>query len=98
MCSQKRDTPSMRSGTTFGQKSPCGERYGLLHILLRSQLGQEGVGRRMDHVLQFGDKEIEGWCGTHRGFSMWEEGASGTQGEIVPEQFRKDHGVWVQVS
>ena len=88
----------MRSGTTFGQKSPCGKQYGLLCILLRSQLGQEGVERRMDHVLWFGDKEIKGWCGTHRGFSMWEEGVGSTRGEIVPEQFQKDHDVWAQVS
>ena len=52
----------------------------------------------MDHVLQFGDKEIEGWCGTHCGFSMWEEGVSGTRGEIVPEQFQRDHDVWGRVS
>ena len=52
----------------------------------------------MDHVLRFGDKEIEGWRGTHRGFSMWKEGVGDTRGEIVPEQFQKDHGVWAQVS
>ena len=52
----------------------------------------------MDHVLWFGDKEIKGWRGTHRGFSMWEEGVGGTRGEIVPEQFQKDHDVWAQVS
>ena len=51
-----------------------------------------------DHVLRFDDKEIEGWHGKHREFSMWREGVSGTRGEIVPEQFQKDHVVWVQVS
>ena len=49
-------------------------------------------------MLQFDDKEIEGWHGTRRGFSMWEEGVGGTQGEIVPEQFQKDRVVWAQVS
>ena len=39
----------------------------------------------MDHVLQFDDKEIEGWRGTRHGFSMWEEGVGGIRGEIVPE-------------
>ena len=52
----------------------------------------------MGHVLPFGNKEIREWRGTHRVFSMWEEGVSGTQGEIVPEQFQKDHVVWAQVS
>ena len=52
----------------------------------------------MDHVLQFDDKEIEGWHGTHRGSSMWREGVSGTRGEIVPERFQKDCVVWAQVS
>ena len=46
-----------------------------------------------DHVLLFGDKEIEGWRGTRRGFSMWREGVGGTRGEIVPEQFQKGHVV-----
>ena len=49
-------------------------------------------------MLQFGDKEIEEWRGTHRGFSMWREGVSGTRGEIVPELFQKDRVVWVRVS
>ena len=49
-------------------------------------------------MLQFDDKEIEGWRGIRRGFSMWEEGVGGTQGEIVPEQFQKVHVVWAQVS
>ena len=83
----------MRSGTIFGQESPCGRRYDRLCILLQSQLGQEGFERRMDHVLWFGDKEIKGWRGTHRGFSMWEEGVGSTRGEIVPEQFQRVHGV-----
>ena len=52
----------------------------------------------MDHMLQFDDKEIEGWRGIRRGFSMWEEGVGGTQGEIVPEQFQKDCVIWAQVS
>ena len=52
----------------------------------------------MDHVLLFGDKEIREWRGTRRVFSMWEEGVSGTRGEIVPEQFQKDHVIWAQVS
>ena len=51
-----------------------------------------------DHVLRFDDKEIEGWRGTYRGFSMWREGVSGIRGEIVPEQFQKDHVVWARVS
>ena len=45
-----------------------------------------------------GDKEIEGWRGAHCGFSMWEEDVDSTRGEIVPEQFQKDHDVWAQVS
>ena len=63
----------MRSGTIFGQGSPYGKQYGRLRILPWSQLGQEEVGRRRDHVSRFGDKEIEGWRGTHCGFSMWKE-------------------------
>ena len=68
----------MWSGTIVGQESPCERQCGRLRILLRSQLCQEEVGRRMDHVLRFGDKEIEGWRGTHHGFSMWKEGVGGT--------------------
>ena len=49
-------------------------------------------------MLPFGDKEIEGWHGTRRGFSMWREGVGGTRGEIVPEQFQKGHVVWARVS
>ena len=49
-------------------------------------------------MLRFGDREIEGWHGTHHEFSTWEEGVGGTRGEIVPGQFQKDHDVWVQVS
>ena len=45
-------------------------------------------------MLLFGDKEIEGWRGTRRGFSMWREGVGGTRGEIVPEQFQKGQVVW----
>ena len=52
----------------------------------------------MDHVLPFDDKEIREWRGTHRVFSMWEEGVSSTRGEIVPGQFQKDHAVWARVS
>ena len=74
MCSQKRGIPSMWSGTIFGQGSPCRRRYDRLCILLQSQSGQEGVGRRRDHVLRFVDKEIEGWRGIHRGSSMRREG------------------------
>ena len=88
----------MRSGTAVGQGGLCGRQCDRLRTLLLSQLRQEEVGRRRDHVLRFGDKEIEGWHGTHREFSMWEEGVGGTRGEIVPGQFQKDHDVWVQVS
>ena len=49
-------------------------------------------------MLRFDDKEIEEWRGTHYGFSIWREGVSGTQGEIVPGQFQKDHVVWARVS
>ena len=52
----------------------------------------------MDHVLRFDDKEIKGWRVTHRGFSMWKEDIGGTRGEIVPEQFQKNHDIWAQVS
>ena len=88
----------MRSGTAVGQGSPCERQCDQLRILLRNQSRQEGVGKRRDHVLWFDDKEIEGWRGTHRGFSMWREGISGIRGEIVPEQFQKDHVVWARVS
>ena len=88
----------MRSGTAVGQGGPCGRQCDQPRILFRSQSRQEGAEKRMDHVLQFDDKEIEGWCGTRHGFSMWEEGIGGTRGEIVPEQFQKDHVVWAQVS
>ena len=94
----KRDIPSMRSGTIVGQGSPCERQCDQPRILLRNQSRQEGDEGRMDHVLLFGNKEIREWCGTHRVFSMWEEGVSGTRGEIVPEQFQKDHVVWAQVS
>ena len=67
-----------RGRTIFGQGSPCERQYGQLHTLLQSQLGQEEVGRRRDHVLQFGDKEIEGWRGIRHEFSMWAEGEVGT--------------------
>ena len=90
---QKRGIPSMQSGPVVGQGSPCERQRDQPRILLRSQSCQEGVERRTVHVLQFGDKEIEVWCGTRRGFSMWEEGIVGTRGEIVPEQFQKDHVV-----
>ena len=49
-------------------------------------------------MLQSDDKEIRGWRGIHRVFSMWEEDVSGTRGEIVPEQFQMDHVVWARVS
>ena len=49
-------------------------------------------------MLQFGDKEIKGWRGTHHEFSMWAEDKVGTRGEIVPERFRRDHDVWARVS
>ena len=88
----------MRSGTIFGRESPCGKQYDQLHILLRSQLGREEVGRRRDHVLWFGDKEIEEWRGICRGSSMWRKDGVCIQGEIVPEQFQRGHGVWAQVS
>ena len=77
MCSQKRDILSMQSGTIFGQGSPCGRQYGRLRILPQSQLGQGEVGRRRDHVLRFGDKEIEGWRGIHHESSMWGKGEVG---------------------
>ena len=83
----------MQSGTIFGQESPCGRQYDQLHTLLRSQLGQEEVRRRRHHVLWFGDKEIEEWCGIRHGFSMWREDRVGIQGEIVPEQFQRDHDI-----
>ena len=67
----------MRSGTFAGQGSPCGRQCDRLRILPQSQLRQEEVGGRMDHVLRFGDKEIEVWRGTHHEFSMWEEGIGG---------------------
>ena len=93
MCSQKRGILSMRSGTIFGQESPCGRRYDRLCILLQSQLGQEEVRRRKDHVPQFADKKIEEWRGIHCRSSMWMEGRVCIQGEIVPEQFQRVHGV-----
>ena len=83
----------MRLGTIFGQEGPCGRQYDQLHTLLWSQLGQEEVGRRRDHVLQFGNKEIEEWRGIHHGSSMWREDRVDIQGEIVPEQFQRDHGI-----
>ena len=49
-------------------------------------------------MLRFGDKEIEEWRGIHHGSSMWREDEVDIQGEIVPEQFQRDHGVWAQVS
>ena len=49
-------------------------------------------------MLRFDDKEIRGWRGIHRVFSMWMEGVSDTRGEIVPERFQMDHVVWAQVS
>ena len=49
-------------------------------------------------MLQFDDKEIEGWRGIRRGFSMWREGVSDTRGEIVPEQFQRGRVVWARVS
>ena len=98
MCFQTKGIPSMRSGTIVGQESPFERQCGRLRILLWSQLCQEVVGRRKDHVLRFGDKEIEGWRGIHHEFSMWGEGEVGTQGEIVPEQFQRGRGVWALVS
>ena len=44
-------------------------------------------------MLRFADKKIEEWCGIRRGSSMWREGRVCIQGEIVPEQFQKAHGV-----
>ena len=49
-------------------------------------------------MLQFDNKEIEEWHGTRRESSMWKEDGVGTLEEIVPEQLRKDHGIWVQAS
>ena len=49
-------------------------------------------------MLQFVDKKIEARRGKHRVFSMWEGVRVSKRGEIVPEQFRKVRGVWVQVS
>ena len=95
---RKKDSLSMRSGTVVGQGSPCEKQYDRLCTLPQIQSHQAEVGRRRDHVLQFDDKEIGGWHGIRRVFSMWVEGVSGTRGEIVPEQFQMDHVVWVQVS
>ena len=74
---QKRGIPSMRSGTIVGQVSPYERQCGRPCTLLQSQLCQEEVEKRMDHVLRFGDKEIEEWRGTRRGFSMWKKGVGG---------------------
>ena len=93
MYSRKRGNPSMQSGTAVGQGIPCGRQCGQPRILLRSQSRQEEAEKRMDHVRPFGDKEIREWHGIRCGFSMWEEGEGGTQGEIVPEQFQKDRVV-----
>ena len=49
-------------------------------------------------MLQFDDKKIKEWRGICRGSSMWREDGVGIQGEIVPERFQRDHGVWAQVS
>ena len=49
-------------------------------------------------MLWFADKKIEARCGKHRVFSMREEVGVGRRGGIVPEQFRKVRGIWVQVS
>ena len=68
----------MQSGTIVSQVTLCERQCDRLRILLQSQLGQGEVGRRMGHVLRFGDKEIEEWRGRHRGFSMWKEGVGGT--------------------
>ena len=78
MYSRKRGILSMRSGTVVGQGSPYGRQCGLLRILLWSQSHLEEAEKRRDHVLRFDDKEIEGWHGTRRGFSMWEEGIGST--------------------
>ena len=94
----KRGILSMRSGTVVGQGSPCERQCDQLRILLRNQSRQEEDEGRMDHVLPFGDKKIRGWRGIHRVFSMWKEDVSDTRGEIVPERFQTDHGVWAQVS
>ena len=82
---QMKGTLSMWSGTIFGQESPCERQYDRLCILLWSQLGQEKVRRRRDHVLQFDDKKIEEWHGIRRGSSMWRGDGASIQGEIVPE-------------
>ena len=88
----------MQSGTVVGQGSLYERQCDQLHILPRSQSRQEGVERRRDHVLQFGDKKIGGWRGIHRVFSMWMEGVSDTRGEIVPGRFQMDRVVWARVS
>ena len=93
MCSQRRGILSMQSGIIFGQESPCGRQYDQLCIILWNQSGQEEVGKRRGHVLQFVNKKIEEWHGIHCGSSMWREGRVCIQGEIVPEQFQKAHGV-----
>ena len=49
-------------------------------------------------MLPFDDKEIRGWHGIHRVFSMWMEGVSDTRGEIVPGRFQMDRVVWARVS
>ena len=49
-------------------------------------------------MLPFDDKEIGGWRGIHRVFSMWVEDVSDIRGEIVPERFQRGHVVWARVS
>ena len=49
-------------------------------------------------MLQFGDKEIEGWHGIHHESSMWGKGEVGIRGKIEPERFQRGRVVWVRVS
>ena len=49
-------------------------------------------------MLQFADKKIEARHGRYHVFSIWKGVGVGRKGEIVPVQFRKVHGVQVQVS
>ena len=44
-------------------------------------------------MLRFDDKKIEEWRGTYHGSSMWKGVGVGIQGEIVPGQFQRDHGI-----
>ena len=61
----------MQSGTADVWVISCEKQHGSFHILLCYLSDQEGVSRRRDHVLQFGDRKIEAKHGKHRVFSIW---------------------------